>query len=281
MLIQIKKRKTDEVIFESDKENNTIKETVEEAVRQGISLHEADLHCAYLRGVDLYSADLSCADLSGAHLHWANLNSVNISGADLTRADLSRVDITHADLHGANLLGTNLSSANISCSNLTGADLGCADLRYCNLCSANLTDSYLRGANIEYCSFDRACFDNTIMPDFSMTCPEKGRFVVYKKIYGTEEYKCQRSFMVKLEIPEDAKRSSATSNKCRCSKAKVLEIKDIDSGETIEEITNTFKKPCVYKVGEMVYPDSFDECRWHECSSGIHFFMTEQEALNY
>lgn len=280
MLIQIKKR-TGEVIFESDNEFSTIKDTVEEAVRQGISLHKADLRCAYLRCAELYGADLSCADLSGAHLHWANLNNVNLSGADLTRADLSRVDITHADLHGTNLPGTNLSSANISCSNLTGANLLGADLSYTDLCYANLTDAYLCGANIEYCSFDRACFDNTIMPDFSMTCPEKGRFVVYKKIYGTEEYKCQRSFIVKLEIPEDAKRSSATTNKCRCSKAKVLEIKDIDSGETIEEITNTFKKPCVYKVGEYVYPDSFDECRWHECSSGIHFFMTEKEALDY
>jgi len=125
------------------------------------------------------------------------------------------------------------------------------------------------------------CTDNTIIPDFPIACPEEGSFIGYKKILWTKEYLSDRQFIVKLKIPEYAKRSSATTNKCRCSKAKVLEIKDMDSGETIEEITNINKKPCTYKVGEYVYPDSFDECRWNECSDGIHFFMTEQDAIDY
>ena len=36
-----------------------------------------------------------------------------------------------------------------------------------------------------------------------------------------------------------------------------------------------------YKVGEMVYPDRFDDNRWDECSNGIHFFITKQEAIDY
>ena len=61
----------------------------------------------------------------------------------------------------------------------------------------------------------------------------------------------------------------------------MLEIKDIESGETVNEVTNFSRAVCTYKVGETAYPDSFDECRWHECASGIHFFMSEKEAIEY
>jgi len=211
MLIQIKNLETYDVIFELNKEDNTIKDTVEEAVKRGISLRGASLSYANLRG-----ADLRGADLREAYLY---------------------------------------------CADLTGSDLTGADLH----------DVYL----------DKAFLNNTIMPDLPMTCPETGSFIGWKKIYWTEEYGRNRYFIVKLEIPEDAKRSSSTSNKCRCSKAKVLEIRDMVSGETVNEVTNTNMVSCVYKVGEYVYPDSFDECRWNECSAGIHFFMTEEEALGY
>jgi len=231
MLIQIKKRITDKVIFELDKENNTIKDTLEEAVRQG---------------VDLCRADLSCTNLSGARLHGAKLKIANLSNADLSGADLRDADLSES-LSGG--------------SNFTGADLT----------GANITDAWLENVTL----------DNTTKIVFPMVCPETGSFIGYKKIWQSKEYVMDKTFIVKLEIPEDAKRSSSNTNKCRCSKAKVLEIRNKKSGETIDEITNVSFTPCTYKVGEMVYPDSFDECRWHECSNGIHFFMTEEEAINY
>jgi len=246
MLIQIKNWNTGDIIFELDKKYNTIKDTVEEAVRRYISLHGADLHEADLHGADL-------------------------CGADLRNADLSYADLNNADLPGANLSGADLEYANLECS----------DLSVANLCYTNLICANLYGANVKGTLFGEAAFGETILPDFPMACPETGSFVAYKKIVRTKEYGIHRAFIVKLEIPEDAIRSSATTNKCRCSKAKVLEIKDIDSGEPIEEITNTNMIRCVYKVGEMVYPDGFDKYRWNECSRGIHFFMTEEEAINY
>ena len=89
-------------------------------------------------------------------------------------------------------------------------------------------------------------------------------------------------YLVKLEIPEDARRCSATTTKCRCDKALVVEIRRISDGEQIDAITNTSYVPNItYKVGEMVFPDSFDEDRWNECSHGIHFFIDKQEAINY
>ena len=107
-----------------------------------------------------------------------------------------------------------------------------------------------------------------------LACPSDGAFIGWKKV---------ERYLVKLEIPEDAKRSSATTNKCRCDKAKVLDIICTSDKHplNIQEITNFNYAKTTYKVGEMVYPDSFDENRWNECSHGIHFFINKQDAINY
>lgn len=85
-----------------------------------------------------------------------------------------------------------------------------------------------------------------------------------------------------LEIPEDARRCSCISQKCRCDKAKVLGITNLYTNESVSKIKNTSYSPAVtYVVGEMVYPDSFDENRWNECSHGIHFFINKQNAIDY
>ena len=113
-----------------------------------------------------------------------------------------------------------------------------------------------------------------------LACPSDGSFVGWKKISDySENY--SGKYLVKLRIPDDARRCSANTTKCRCDKAEVLEITNIETNEKVDVITNTNEVRCVYKVGEMVYPDSFDEDRWNECSHGIHFFINKQEAIDY
>ena len=79
--IQIKNRWTGSVLFEYEKENNTLKDTVIEAVKRG-----ADLRGAYLIGADLGGADLGGADLRGADLRgadlggWGKLQDILITG---------------------------------------------------------------------------------------------------------------------------------------------------------------------------------------------------------
>lgn len=141
----------------------------------------------------------------------------------------------------------------------------CADLCGANLRCANLCDANLRGAKSD---------ERTAM--YHLACPEEGAFVGFKKCNGAEE-----CVLVKLEIPEDAKRSSATTRKCRCSKAKVISITGIESGKEYDLAFSQHNIKFVYRVGEMVVPDSFDEDRWNECSNGIHFFVTKHEAIDY
>ena len=248
------------VIFEHLKENNTIKKTVEEAA---------------LRGCDLKYADLHGADLSGA-----NINCINLSYANLSNADLS-----NAHIHGANLTKANLSGANLS-----DANLSFADLIYANLINANLSNAVLYNAKFQFSNLKDTIINNTIfrnaslnhalnIPDnIPMACPEKGSFIAWKKLRSRF---CCKQYLVKLEIPADARRFSATSKKCRCDKAKVLEIINVETDENVKEVINYNYAKCVYRVGEMVYPDSFDEDRWNECSNGIHFFIDKKDAINY
>ena len=130
---------------------------------------------------------------------------------------------------------------------------------------ANLGDANLGGANLGGAKE---------IPYIPMACPSDGAFIGWKKV---------RNHLIMLEIPDDAKRCSATSQKCRCDKARVLGITDLYTNESISGIENTSYYPVVttYVVGEMVYPDSFDEDRWNECSHGIHFFINKQDAINY
>ena len=129
---------------------------------------------------------------------------------------------------------------------------------------ADLSGAYLRSADL------RSAKEVPYVP---FACPSDGAFIGWKKV---------ENCLVKLEIPEDARRCSCTSQKCRCDKAKVLGITDLNTNESVSEIKNTSYSPAVtYVVGEMVYPDSFDENRWNECSHGIHFFINKQNAIDY
>ena len=207
------------VLFEFSKENNTIKDTVEEAVRRGISLD---------------GASLVGASLDGASLVGASLNRASLDGASLVGASLNRASLVGASLVGASLVGASLVGA----------------------------------------SLNRASLDGALdVPYIPLNCPSDGAFIGWKKVSDR---------LVQLLIPEDAKRSSATTNKCRCSKAKVLSITSLDGERAYESVVNKTYNPHVeYKVGEMVFPDSFDENRWDECSHGIHFFINKQDAITY
>jgi len=128
MKIQIKHRFTASVIFEHDCERNSMRLTVELALKSRASLSRADLSGAYLSGAYLSGANLSGAYLSGADLSGASLSRADLSGAYLSGADLSGADLSGAYLSGASLSGANLSGANLSRAYLSGADLSGAYL---------------------------------------------------------------------------------------------------------------------------------------------------------
>ena len=175
---------------------------------------------------------------------------------------------------------------------LRGRTFDNQDLRGRNFSHSDLRGADLSKAIVDFTTcFDDAIFDkNTKMPDIPMVCPEEGEFIGYKKAIterlsaGKKRVRYNVYSIVTLLIPADAKRSSATGRKCRCDKAKVLAIRNDGYPGNVERFDSAFSyhdNLFIYEVGKMVCVDNFDECRWHECSAGIHFFMTEGEALMY
>jgi hypothetical protein len=167
------------------------------------------------------------------------------------------------DCEGWENMRADLSRAYLSGANLSGADLSRADLS-----GANLNGAYLSGAeNLDFVKYSE------LTAFFAIGCPEKGAFTAFKKC---------GSYIVELEVCADAKRSSATSRKCRVSKVKVISITNFDGTPTdVTVVASDNDHNFKYTVGEIVEELKFDDNRWKECAPGIHCFITRNEAVNY
>ena len=228
-------------------------------------LRFANFKYASLNDVNFYKSDLRWANLCKTSLQHTNLSYADFREATLNDADIFNSNLAHTDFNDASLINAYLSHSNLTKADFQGANLCWADLRSCVFYDTSLRD----------CSFMYSNFRGSkYVPYIPLQCPSDGAFVGWKKV---------NNVLIKLEIPADAKRSSATTNKCRCDKAKVLGFYDsLGVNElNITELANDKYEKCKYVKGEMVYPDFFDEDRWNECSHGIHFFVNKQDAINY
>ena len=200
---------------------------------------------------DIKIGNKTLAEVIENHKHWWN---EDCEGWRDMRADLGGANLRRADLREADLRGADLGEADLREADLREADLGGADLR-----EADLREADLSGAkNVPYIPY---------------ACPDFGTFIGFKKASG---------YIVVLEIPEDAKRLSATGRKCRCNKAKVLEIQNVDGAKAnVTKVASGYDSNFVYEVGKTVSVDNFCDDRWQECSPGIHFFINRQEAVDY
>ena len=172
------------------------------------------------------------------------------------------MDLSGADLHNMDFTLSSFQNANMK----TAAFREC-DMRECNIRGANLY-----GAVLEHAKLDGIQSDHTTQW-FRMHCPETGPILGYKK--------CVNDRVVQLLIPADAKRTSATLPSCRCSKAKVLSIKSFDETEEFEEAWSLVDENFVYRKGQWVEVKDFNEDRWMDSTTGIHFWMERKEALGY
>lgn len=157
------------------------------------------------------------------------------------------------------------------------------------------------GADLFQSTFTN-CLCSIDTKGFQLVCPEKGEYIAFKKarvcvykksgksaISDLIKHKLRGSIeelpvIIELRIPKDAKRSSATSRKCRASKAEVLSITSIDGKKRYKKAVAGWHTVgrFVYEVGKTVVPDNgFEENRWIECAAGIHHFITRDEAVAY
>jgi hypothetical protein len=162
-------------------------------------------------------------------------------------------NLSYANLSGANLSDANLSYANLYGANLYGANLSGANLRGANLSYANLYGANLSGADLSDCK------------GLAFQIPQEGELIVYKRVRGG---------VCKLRVPPEAKRTATpVGRKCRAEWVEVLEAPE--NGEGLHD------SRVIYRAGEIVRPDKYDDDIRIECTHGIHFFLTREEAEAY
>ena len=187
---------------------------------------------------------------------WTN-EVIYSAEAESLKAALATCAKLGANLRSANLSGANLSGANLRSAILSGADLSGANLRSADLYGADLYGADLYGAKGSELAISRT----RILPE--------GSLIGYKKVSTPTG-----NGIVTLHIPAAARRSHAFGRKCRCEFAEVVEAPD-------GAYTDQHGPRTEYKVGEIVKSDKWDENWMNECSNGIHFFITREEAEAY
>ena len=188
-------------------------------------------------------------------------NAETVTAANIVALYVAgRRDFGNSDLRDANLRPGNLRGANLSDADLRDADLRGADLRDANLLGADLREADLREADLSWAKLRGAKNIDAVTAALLMRCPAEGAFIAWKQ--------CQGNAIIKLSIPAEARRSSATGYKCRAEFVDVIE----GEGVSIHD-GNT-----VYTPGQRVTCHEWDANRWNECGGGIHFYMSREEA---
>lgn len=160
--LNIRNQFTDDVIFSCAAA--TVKELVENAVREKMDLAEADLSYANLAGVNAQGALLAEANLLNANLNGADLTDAVLFRAELSQSVLSRALLVNADLSEANLTGSymvgcNLSGAVLIQANMDGADLRGAVLKFADLREARFLNAKMSGTDLTEANLEGAILD--------------------------------------------------------------------------------------------------------------------------
>lgn len=201
-----------------------------------------------------------------------DLSNYNLKNYKFMFCDLSKINLENCNMENCSLENSLLDGASLKNSNLKNANLTATSMRSCNLENCNLDGTYFYSAILE-----NANLKNIITSEktkwLDLYCPEKGAFIAYKK--------CIDNRLVTLLIPNDALRTSATMKCCRTNKAKVLKITDFNETVNYDEAWSFVDENFCYKVGEIVEVKNFNNNRWFDSTTGIHFWMTKEDAKKY
>ena len=249
----------------------------------GINLTGAKMRKSSFSKVDLTDAKLDKSDLKHAHLCHSRLNRVHACDADFSYSVLWNNDFSEAVMirslfiqaelcdgkfKSANLSGSILFLANIDYANFENSDMCCAILTY----TENSFWATFEGANMDKsiitaCDFDDNAMTGVVGLELKMACPEEGSFVAWMKSHDGK--------IVKVLIPEGAKRTGNRTGSCRASEVFILDIFDGESSS--EEVNGLLGDEKINHKGERVMSENFDESLYHD-GAGIHFCFSRAEA---
>lgn len=234
--------------------------------------------------------------LKSCSFHSCTFLKCKMDGSDFSRSDFDSCTFEENLFEHFKCFSSCFNSSTFSVNGMINSSFDHALFRFCTFADNNMEsssfdntlniDSLLRANRIDGCNLSSADFYNSRLDNnviltnnedyftrhFNNACPKEGAF------YG---FKVTDDAVVTLLIPEDALRCSSTTDKCRCSKAVVVKIENLSTREEMESTASKFDPLFIYKKGELVKVDNFDPDWQNECSAGIHFFMTKEQAIKY
>lgn len=258
--------------------------TYKDKIDRILEAHEAWL-CGRREGrqADFRGFDLSDTDFSGKNLAQAvfcraklfdtSFYKSNLCGASFDQAIFNDVDFRKSKLQGATFFGASLSYSHFANADLTGTLFDRAELSGVNFRDTDLSTVSFKQATWRDAEIDSRQISPVLIRSIPLCCPEQGAFIGWKRLANDR--------IAKLVITENSKRSSAFGRKCRASQVLVVKITSVDGSEEFDYGVSMYNPRFIYNVGSFATVSDFDDDRFHECASGIHFFITRQEAVDY
>lgn len=200
-----------------------------------------------------------------------------VEDCNFVNAEFNDCDLTEVEMNnGANFAGASFDKCNFKNACCRGAIFRNTAFYDADLTNVNMYEADFTNADFVRCKLDNIRYDECTC-GIALACPEKGSFTAFKKAKLYNDNNC----IVELQVPADALRSSATTRKCRVSKAKVVAVYTMDGKSIKQNAYSIQTRSFVYKIGKIVEVKNFDKNRWNECSTGIHCFITKREAEQY
>ncbi|SRR6266403_771306 len=108
-----------------------------------------------------------------------------------------------------------------------------------------------------------------------------GKAIIVYKVARYGPWRAHLRAIVTLRIAHNTRRQQSKNYKCRAASAKVIEIRSQQTGRKLNKAVSFHRDTFIYRTGETVRPVFPYDPRPRECASGIHFFLTIEEARSY
>ena len=289
-----------------------------ETIMKLIDLHEAwvnnkpngkklTIHNAIISDVKIQYRNLAYANFDNTEFHNVVMDHTSLQSASFKHANLDRMLFLNNNMYDANLADAKISCTTIShakcrfaCLNNTEFDhvtFQYTDFESSSFENAKISDSHIYASNFDMTKLYNVVFENTEFDKHScygayiknpsiknttglppMACPKKGSFIAYMPVSVS---RTKLDAIAELYIPETAKRCSGTTRRCRVSRAKIVAFYDIKGRKLKDKVAYQIGQDnarCATDKYVKFKASTFDNNRWNDYSTGIHCYMSFDEA---
>ena len=242
-------------------------------------LQNTDFSRMKILDIDLSNIDISNSSFNKMIIQNIKINNVKMEQCSFKGTKFNNIYFNNVKASFSNFSTTDMNNIHINESEFDNTIfynvmIDKLKTNYTDFYSAEFIDSKIKHSHMINTMLENTVMKNLNNDAFPEICPPIGRsFIGYKKV---------KDKILTLEILKDSKRVSLIYDNCRCNKAKVIKIEEMDgSTSNITEIASDYNMHFIYKLNQVVQSPTFNENRFDEFTDGIHFYMSKNQAKNF